>query len=588
MRLRDCPYFLVTDVENPLTIRYSDTRGVLPGAITFTMAPQRVWSPSLIDIELWFNDFNYRFVQCAVANVTEMYSDRGIYWQVTALDRRWKWQDATISGIYNKWLENGAVWNKTEKTPQELLTILFKELGESNFDVSQVPNKKDMRPECNWSNASICMEMDNLAQALGCVIIHELDDTYSVVPSGTGDALEINEGTDTYTRGLTLPVGPDAIHAAFRSRREVDLRLKGVALEDDGTLAQLLKASYMPDGGWTGQYPGEFSGVYDKTKSRYKQELARLSVWRYFQISYVDKKGGPLKIPGYSGPPPSSLEEILPVFTEGVAYKSDLPGNDFYNSRSLPTIWGRHCNGSIGSRIKLDTDANDASKKAWEKGPFDVEDSVVQYIGFQLDVERGLFIFDEPIFAWDDTTDVETGEPAGFCTPELTARLSITVRDPKTLGEIWHLEKRDRNVPKRGGAPKLIQVEDVTADFWFIEDKEQSNRDQVKKVASHYLDQAEQEYQRNNPHTVVWNDLRAVKMSGAVVEVTWEIGDGGAKTTASYNDRHRYAKPSYDHLRLIMAQRNLLEQNNYTLKRMDTKSLLQRTVRQSFLMGGNS
>jgi hypothetical protein len=579
--MRDLAYFLATGVQEPLHVQYADREGFCPGAITFTMRPQPGWNPGLLTIELNLNSFNYTLVDCTVQSVSESVNGGEIVWQVSALDRRFRWKYGIVSGMYNRYLETGAIWKRNEKNPQELLKLLFEAMGEKKFDVSRAPTKQ--RYEMRWEEANAATEADELCRRLGCRLIHKLDDSYAVVPIGEGQAPQVRDSVESFTSGLSITDGPDSLEVHFRRRAEVDVRLQAVGFELDGEIKPIDELSYRPTDGWDGE-DLDFSGVYDTRNSRFEQELARCCIWRYFQVTVQERKGGRVKWPGYAkGSPPDALEEVLPVFAEGVANKADLPGDDWFNERRQPLVWGRHCNGSIGSRISLDSDANDESKKAWEKGPFDVDDAVVQYINFGIDCERGLIIFDEPIFAWEDPN----AGGAGNTTPDLTARLTLTIRDQKTLGEVFYSVERKRSGPKRNTKPLVIRCDEATYDAWFTPGGNvDDNKDLVQKIADHYLDQAEKEFQRNNPMTVTYSDWRAVEMSGAITEVTWASSPGGGPTTqVSYNDRHQYARQSYNQVRLAQAQRNVLDSNNLTIRRMDTKSVIQRVNRESFLVG---
>lgn len=553
----------------------------MPGSISFTMAPQKYWNESVINIEMNYNSFRYRLVECQVKNVIEIPGGDSIIWQVTAVDRRWKWQEAIISGVYNRYLENGAIWKRTEKTPREMLTILMKKLGEKKFDVSKAPNST--RPSVEWQNAKAFLEADALCAKLGCRLIHNLNDSFSVMPIGEGRPIDARDGVKSYTTGLNLPCGPDGFDALFRPRYEVDIRLKAMGIEEDGTLKPINDLSYKPTNGWSGEYPGEFSGVVDKMDGdRFYQELARRSVWKMWQVTLVDKNGGPIKIPGFKGKPPKKIEEILPIYAESVAEHSNLPGNDFYNYRRMPFVWGYHVNGSLKGQIAFETDANQYARNAWRYEPGEVNDSIIETIDFSIDSERGLFIFNEPIYAFD-LDDPE----AGYRTPELTARVSITIRDPETLGELWHVVHRDRKVEQRGIGSRAITIQDVTADFWFdSNNKEQSNKRLIEKAANHYMDQAEKEYQYERPHTVSFNDWRPIAMSGAILEVTYERGPGGCATTASYNDRHEWARPSYEETRLLALQRNAFNSQQNSINRFDLRAIIEQWRRQRISQQG--
>ena len=79
-------------------------------------------------------------------------NEDGLVWQVSLLDRRWKWAFGQVWGEFNIRDDGELLVSAFERTPQELAEYLLIAAGESLYDVSQLPN--DTRPHVEWVGAT--------------------------------------------------------------------------------------------------------------------------------------------------------------------------------------------------------------------------------------------------------------------------------------------------------------------------------------------------------------------------------------------------------------------------------------------------
>jgi hypothetical protein len=180
--------------------------GVYPGVCIITCPAQDNPIAAFGTLVFHAGESAMKFPACRVDKL-EMGIDpnRGRIWQITILDRRWRWQFETIKGWYNVRLGNLSIKPGTEKTPQELAALCLDAMGETVYDVSAMPNS--LRPEVRWDPPAAPMNaLSDLCDMTACRIIpwfHKgVFDGVRVIPFGDGEALpptdlEFNEGCDT-------------------------------------------------------------------------------------------------------------------------------------------------------------------------------------------------------------------------------------------------------------------------------------------------------------------------------------------------------------------------------------------------------
>lgn len=180
--------------------------GIYPGVCIITCSAQD--NPIAAFGELVFHAGNkaVRFPACRVDKL-EMGLDprRGRIWQITILDRRWRWQFGEIAGWYNVRLGNLSIRDDTVKTPAELAEMCLDAMGETDYDTSEMPDK--LRPEVRWDpGVNPAEALYQLAEMTACRIVPQFTngvfDSVKIAPMGQGAALpptdlEFNEGCDT-------------------------------------------------------------------------------------------------------------------------------------------------------------------------------------------------------------------------------------------------------------------------------------------------------------------------------------------------------------------------------------------------------
>ena len=148
---------------------YTLSQGITPGVCTIDVVPQFGVPDQVGTLKIAFGQTSLRFEQCVVDFAIVRRGPTGMVVGLSLLDRRWKWKYGAISGRYNLRTKAGALDRETERTPQELATLLLTAMGESGFSVVDLPNLA--RPEIDWVGANPAGELAALCESLGCRVV---------------------------------------------------------------------------------------------------------------------------------------------------------------------------------------------------------------------------------------------------------------------------------------------------------------------------------------------------------------------------------------------------------------------------------
>lgn len=304
--------------------------------------------------------------------------------------------------------------------------------------------------------------------------------------------------------------------------------------------------------GWERSFPPLFPGVRatDRLTLNQARELARKSVWRYYQITGRDvSRKGFMKIPGYGEVKLRQLVTLLDtqceqVVPEGpdfdVRLKDGTPlVQNYYNgfSRDKPaaaygavaTKLVSHLMFLANARAGLNTKRN----------------SQIQ-VDFSIDTVYQTIKFSGPVYKF--------GKDAGGLIieePEITLRCGVNVRDPDTNQYVTltrsqffagrddaglTVEKHDDiqlcTIPTYNDAGIAVKVDVLEQDPF--------------QRANYYLGGMINRLQVEGSLLNVYNGIRAIELDGAISQITWDVGDGkGCKTTASRNYEHDLSVPPY-------------------------------------------
>lgn len=504
-------------VVQVISCRYTRSLGTQPDYAILRIIPQS-FSPQPTGTLQFTYGANYvNLFNCKVDWVRSVWSaTSGIETFVKILDRRWAWQaGGEISGRYNVRFVDGSLDTSTEKSPQQLATILLNAMGEQNFDVSALPNSP--RPYVSWDYSHPASELDELCELLGCrVCLKIASNSVQIVRLGVG-ALLPQANLFYYTQSFDLSETPDSLKVVGRARYQSKLKLQAVGEEKDGSLKPIADLSYAPADGWFGvSFP--FSFITDDED----RKLAQKSVWRYYQI--VSQADGTQEVPDFRNV--QTIENIKPIDDFLVEVYTDSSGVKFPKKAFIDGIW-------------FNGDPQAGAGNNTILGTIYEED-------FRIDRDNGLVIFPVQVYQWDSGTRTEA---------ELYLTCSYEARDPDTLSYARYIQVRNLG-GNSGTGPRIIKRDDILFTSYAQYSRNQktgtvNNQATVEQQAINQLDATQLEYFPSLTLDAGYNGIVPIDVDGAIRQVTYKVDcsdkspRGGAETFASVNSETDPYVPRY-------------------------------------------
>lgn len=513
--------------------------GISPSASMLTIAPQLAPLPSRGDLTITFGAKRLRLPDCQIDSSATQYDQQGLAVSLRIEDRRWKWAFGSISGVYNRRLPDGTldkgdgadVRDDTERTPQELATLLFEAMGEKGFDVKDLPNTT--RPFVEWEGDNPAQELARLCDALGCHVTLTLKDSKAKIrkvgkgakiPNGAvmTDSIEVDPASKP--DNVVILCGP--------SISQVDFELEAVGLEGDGRVVPIDELSYKPAGGWSIADLQEFMGMMTVngatlagvafTRASANRKLAMESVYRWFRVKV------PVRLPGIGIA--QQLSQILPLRQEQV--QKQLVNKVW---RAKPAIvYGKFC-----KRILVGHPSADNGNTAETVIPYNTPEFFppvdVQLLteSFVFDAERGIVQFSQPIYA-------ETAANA-ITVPELRLRTACSFRDRTTRALMRHTQQRATPGKRNDTPDKIIREDELFATFVptyarnFQFAAVTDNLAEVNREAAELLDSALEEFRIEPSASRQFSGIVPIELDGAIQSITFTIDQQGARTIAHRN-----------------------------------------------------
>jgi hypothetical protein len=341
-------------------------------------------------------------------------------------------------------------------------------------------------------------------------------------------------------------------------------RMSGTVSGTADFVDALVQAAEPAGAGWSQSAPPMFAGVRatDRLTLEEARALAQKSVFRCYRLTLKAPSGrGPLIVPGAGQMVrrqqivllDSQVEQVVPEDLDPNLVNPRLAELDraalqpaiinFYNgySRDKPAVmYGRHA-----VQVALDN-----GFRFW-RGNFGLENTqrdAQVFIPFQIDPIEQIVTFSTYVF--QTTGDVRGGVryyPLG--SPVL--KTSVHVRDANTNAlnrfNLWRL------LPGMSGLTNFaVRVHDdvqmeVVGKYnanWTVAGAVALDVD-AQLRAKYYLDGLAAQYLVEGGLAREYNGIRAVDCDGAIAQVTWEVGGGGARTVASRNSEHSIYVPPY-------------------------------------------
>jgi len=496
------------------------THGISPSVCSLAIAPQSDYFPIDGTLEFTFDDIKVEFPDCRVDTGRITRNAAGEVWQLSIMDRRWKWRWGRINGVYNIRNADGTIHGHnlppqetTERTPQELAELCLEEMGESGYDIGDLPNKS--RPEVRWNDAP-AEALASLCDELGCHVVLRLDNTIKLCKVGSGNDLP-TDGIISGGASVDPPDGPREMTVECGGNRyQLDLELEAVGVDNDkdedgspiGTIIPIDDLAYKPVAGWSAS-AAFFSPSDNVIDNDDDWELAKRSVYKMYRVVY------PINVALFGVI--DSIDHLI-IESEQVTTKTE---NNIESNQPavILGVW-------FGGTESLTNSAADTEyERSWS-----------------LDTNTGIVKFTEPVFKSSNGGAGGTAEAA-----EIKLRTAIQVRDTNTRALKRYNRTRRRDTPAETPA-RFYKHHELHLNYI---DAVTPNQDDIDMAADHYLDAAEQEYQAQYPQSIRYMGLRRVDLDGAIQQISFNVTAGGTTTTISRNTEELLRVPSYKKRRRV-------------------------------------
>ncbi len=528
------PYaeFRFPGVEHVIAGTMSIGHGETPAVCILSIAEQVSLDNTIGTLTIEFDSQTYEWPECRAVAASIRKNSQGRIVSLTIEDWRWKWRTGTISGRYNRREPSSRTLNSarqivkhTEKTPRELFKLYFEALGETNFDVSQVPD--DARPEVDHDGESAAQAMASLCDLLGCRVVPAPGNKAIICKAGEGSPLFQSSELIEFNDALDPPERPDGAQVTGGAMEfQVDIELEPMADETSGESVELDKASYKPAGGWTFDDKDEFHNITD-LKAR---NLARQSVYRKWRPKIP---AGGLELPGYSqitGKKITRLDQL--VLLDRQVETQVQQGRETY----LPAwVYGAYeGDNTIGDNAYANT--IDEPEPITDRNS-DLAKKCILHDSASYDQDKGILTIGRALTLQDAAGKMQ---PA-----KLRYRCAVNVRD-ETTDALFRYTRLRTYGTKDGTKPYEIRREEITArtvptyDKSFTAVSVDYIRLDADTEADYYLDLKEREWRDLAPSEGTYAGIIALCLDGAIQHIVYSAGDGQPPMTRiSRNDENR-------------------------------------------------
>lgn len=251
-------------VASFLGMSFTLSHGTTPGVCLYRCAPQDFPPDEFGDLVIGDGDETVVLPDCKMQSMKIERDDRGFYWILEIVDRRWRWRDfGYINGCFNQLAPLGQQrllpW--TIRSPRELAVLCLTAMGETDYDLQLPPgidfpgsfyplpiiNVSGVNPPANWDGLPPAQALQQLADQCGCRIVYRWS-TDSVLVAPIGDGVPLPPGSIAKRLpSITPPMAPSGVGVlGAPTRYQTRLALTAVGKEWDGGFWPINLLSYAP------------------------------------------------------------------------------------------------------------------------------------------------------------------------------------------------------------------------------------------------------------------------------------------------------------------------------------------------------
>lgn len=479
----------------------------------------------------------------------------------------------------------------TQKTLRQLAELCLEAMGETNYDTSGLP---DLRyPAVEWDAANPANALEQLATDFSCVVVWR-PDTRAVHLCLRGEGQPLPDGPlfedQPAIDAKAIPSG--IVCYTARTRYQVRLALECVLPDFDGLLKPMNDVSYRPRiGDWSkcgplGSFPDLPGGIPPENNPFQPGELpggrnwfdavamAKANAFRLYRVR-IDGPGiePPFLIPPETGVKVAGMKgPIEQVEVKRIKQLRLLPFKNLTNKDDLgrealipATCYGRHVPLGVGYFLS----------KTYTTLYASTTNATVVRVPFTIDEEHQCVVFSDCVFGMDFLYDEdgepilnENGKPQQYFFPApIILECAVEVQNPDTNQYV----RGARFQPLVGGfesKPAVIVRDDVrylvtteydqfpaegsdpaaanpVLDTKNVVKRVIDNGSEATKRADYFIAGEAVKYQRQVAGYRSFAGIVPVFADGAIMQVSWAVGNGTIVTRASRNSEHAIHLPPY-------------------------------------------
>jgi len=573
---------IVGELDASVTI----SKGIAPSVTSVLIDPVSLAGLQRVSTAKWYFDgiLIRQFPFSAIDNIATVDQGGLQLLRLRIFDRRWGWAFGQVSGEYNI-RKKGVVIPGRKKSNRELADILFKAMGEVNYDYSEMPN--DDYPYVLWELDNPAKMLSELCELCQCEIVLMVDNSVKIVRKGIGDYLPgpmVGTNTPRIRNDYTYdpPEYPkQLIGVTAPTKWQVDLKLEPVGFDtENGEPKPINDLKYTPQGGlatdefedeinspsdWNRHFTTGEDGDFEWITDKEKRELAQKHIYKTWRITLDGIETDPapeLPLPSNYEPPediylPGALVPILDIkqFLPLVGEQVETEGEGDYEKPKDAIVWGRFYTGDLGGNSTDYVEDDNTTNSTTELQREDFDEKLVYKGSISLDEDRGLVTTGDVLrVLWEANTNGDPKTVGTILEPELYLRCSVNLKHPDTYA------------PQRWGKPMVIDAsspagfkyeprEDIEPGYWqeltppeepeegeapdpFATDTLEwnDNISEVSEQMGFFLNQTLREYQTYPAESSAYSGLIPINLDGAIQQVSYTIdGSGTCNTGASRN-----------------------------------------------------